>query len=342
MGRPTDQLPVRLTGLRAMNRRRFLRAVVGVTGPTALVGMAGCGASVAEPVPAATVASFPGNVAPPLLIDAARFAADRAGSALPLVVDLSPLRVHRAGHVPGAVHGWWQDTMDPYYEVYGVVLKTREEPFTHPTVLGSLGIDGNRPVIFYDDDRNRYAARLVWYLRYLGLSVGAVLDGGLAAWRGAGGEVEEGKREPPDVSPPPIDGQGGIIGTRELAERLGDPTLTILDARSAEEAADDLNGTLRLGRVPGAIRLPWTATLRDDAGRLKSPEELAALYANAAVLPDREIAIVARFGVETGQPWLVLTLLGYPRVRVYDQGWAEWGAETSDLPLEPLGEVATG
>jgi thiosulfate/3-mercaptopyruvate sulfurtransferase len=217
-----------------------------------------------------------------------------------------------------------------------VVLKTREEPFTHPTVLASFGIDGNRPVVFYDDDRNRHAARLVWYLRYLGLPPAAVLDGGLAAWRGAGGEVETGEREPPDASPPPIVGQGGIIGTRELAERLGDPTLTILDARGDEETVDDLNGTLRVGRVPGAIRVPWTATLRDGAGRLMDPTELAALFANAGVVPAREVAVVARFGVETGQPWLVLALLGYPRVRVYDQGWAEWGAETSNLPIEPL------
>jgi thiosulfate/3-mercaptopyruvate sulfurtransferase len=169
-----------------------------------------------------------------------------------------------------------------------------------------------------------------------------VLDGGLAAWRGADGAIEEGERDIPDVAPPAIDGQGGIIGTRELAERLGDPRLTILDSRSDDEAADDLNGTRRVGQIPGSIRVPWTATLRDDAGRLKSPEELAAQFLAAGVAPEREVAVVARFGVETGQPWWVLRLLGYPTVRVYDQGWAEWGAETSGLPIEALSTPAAG
>jgi thiosulfate/3-mercaptopyruvate sulfurtransferase len=324
-----------------LSRRDVLRLAAMLAGTGAVGGLAGCG-SIADAVPAATVALFPGNGDPPLLIDAAGLDRLLSAAAPPLVVDLSPPRTYRAGHVPGAVHGWWQDTMDPYYNVYGVVLKTREEPFTHPTVLAGFGIDGARTVVFYDNSQNRYAARLVWYLRYLGLSVGAVLDGGLAGWRGAGGRVETGERPTPEVEPPAIDGQGGIIGTRELAERLGDPTLTILDSRGDDEAADDLNGTLRLGQIPGAIRLPWTASLRDDAGRMKSPEELTALFAATGVMPEREIAVVARFGVETGQPWLVLTLLGYPTVRVYDQGWAEWGAETSELPIEPLSSLAVG
>ncbi len=81
--------------------------------------------------------------------------------------------------------------------------------------------------------------------------------------------------------------------------------------------------------------MPWSATLRDNSGRLKSPDELAALFATAGVTPDREVVIYARFGVETAQTWLVLSLLGYPNVRVYDQGWAEW-ASKPDLPIEPL------
>jgi thiosulfate/3-mercaptopyruvate sulfurtransferase len=233
--------------------------------------------------------------------------------------------------------------MDPYYDVYGVVLKDRDAPFTHAHVLADLGIGDRTDLVLYDADRNRYAARLVWYLRYLGHQRASVLDGGLAAWRGAGGEVEDGENGAPAAPPATIDGQAGfIIGTRELAERLGDPSLTILDTRTDDEAGDDLNGTLRSGQIPGSVRIPWTATLRDEAGRLRSPEELGALLAAAGITPEREIAIVARFGVETGQPWLALKLLGHQVVRVYDQAWAEWGRKISDLPIEPLGSAVAG
>ena len=294
-----------------------------------------------SPIPPAPVPPFVGNGDPPLLVDA-DWLADRLAAPgtedRPLVVDLSPLRTFRAGHVPGAIHGWWQDTMDPYYDVYGVVLKNREEPFTHARVLADLGIGDTTHVVLYDADRNRYAARLAWYLRYLGHQPASVLDGGVAAWRGAGRQVEGSEGSAPSAPGATIDGQGGfIIGTRELAGRLGDPALAILDTRTEQEADDDLNGTLRIGQIPGSVRVPWTATLRDGAGRLRSPEELSALFTSVGVVPEREVAIVARFGVETGQPWLTLKLLGYQAVRVYDQAWAEWGRKVSDLPIEPLG-----
>ena len=325
-----------------LDRRRLLRLAAGAAGLGCLTGLAGCGEP-ATPVPAATVAPFAGNGNPALLIDAAGLRAALAAPPVaerPLVVDLSPPRTYRAGHVPGAVKGWWQDTMDPHDPVYGVVLRARPEPFTHARVLADLGIGEATNVVVYDDERNRYAARFVWYLRYVSHDRAAVLDGGLAGWRGTGGKVEEGEREPP--STPPVEANGRrsfVVDTEELAARLGDPALAILDSRTDEEAADDLNATLPLGQIPGSIRVPWTATLRDDAGRLRSPEELTALFAAAGVTPDREVAVVARFGAETGQPWLVLKLLGYPRVRVYDRGWAEW-ATSPELPIEPVSPAA--
>jgi thiosulfate/3-mercaptopyruvate sulfurtransferase len=341
----------RLVPARLDSSRLSRRLLIG--GAAAATCAAGVGAlslaareEIVPPVSPAPVPLFDGNGDPPLLVDpgwlADRLAAPRPADR-PLVIDLSPLRTHRAGHVPGAVHGWWQDTMDPYYDVYGVVLKSREAPFTHDEVLAALGIGDATDVVLYDSESNRYAARLVWYLRYLGHPRAAVLDGGLAAWRGTGGEVEGGERDTPAAPTATRDGQGGfIIGTRELAERLGDPALAILDTRTDAEADDDLNGTLRSGQIPGSIRVPWTATLRDEAGRLRSPEELNALLAAVGIVPEREVAVVARFGVETGQPWLVLKLLGYPAVRVYDQAWAEWGRKASDLPIEPLAPPAAG
>ena len=333
-------------------RRDLLRWSAGLTCLMGAPSLAACGEPI-EPAPAAPVAAFAGNGAPPLLVDAA-WLRDRlaAGSPAdrPRIVDLSPLRTYRAGHVPGAVHGWWQDTLDPHDDVYGVVLgatpaatELRPEPATHAEILRELGIGDGDTAVFYDADRNRYAARLVWYLRYLGQPAAAILDGGLAAWRGTGNAVETDERDVSlPVRPAPIQLRDElIVSTHELAERLHDPSLAILDARTAGEADDDLNNALPLGQILGSIRIPWTASLRDDVGRLKSPDDLRVLFAAAGIGPEREVAVVARFGVETGQPWLVLTLLGYPRLRVYDRGWAGWAA-TPGLPVAPLGPIATG
>jgi thiosulfate/3-mercaptopyruvate sulfurtransferase len=334
--RPTSRTGAAGTAI-GPTRRRLLGLAAGAAGLATLPAPAGRGETIA-PVPAATVPAFAGNGDPPLLVEAAwlRSRIEAAAAERPRVVDLSPLRSYRAGHVPGAVHGWWQDTIAPDADVYGVVFTSDAEPFTRADVLEDLGIGDGTTVVCYDDDRNRRAAHLVWYLRYLGHDAASVLDGGLAAWSGAGGAVDDGERAAPAADPATIRPRTEfIIDTSELSVRLDDPILAILDARTDDEATDDLNGTLAIGRIPGSIRVPWTATVRDEAGRLRPPDELAALFAGSGITPEREIAIVARFGVEAGQPWLVLNLLGYPSVRVYDRGWAGWVA-TPGAPVEPL------
>lgn len=322
--------------LTSCSRRSLLAGTLGITG----LGLVGCRGTAIQEAPPGTVAPFPGIGDPPLLGDVAwlRARQDDPAAGRLVLLDYSDLPTYRRGHIPGAVHAWWQDWIDPFSDIYGVLLSTQNVETARTDLLAELGIDDDSTVIAYDAAQNRYAARLVWILRYLGHPAAAILDGGLGAWLGAGGESSRDAADAPKAGAATIDRtREWIIPLDELRERRTDPTLVILDARTNEEATDDLNGLLRIGQVPGSVRVPWTTTLRDDAGRLRSPEELIALYRSAGVTPDKEIAVVARFGVETGQPWLVLSLLGYPTVRIFDRGWANWGRKDLDLPLEPLG-----
>src|SRR5215207_3449444 len=105
-GRRADRrTPLRIT------RRADLRLTAGV--------LAGAMAS-RMPSPAWAQPAFPGNVDPPLLVDPTWLQAEAEANIR--VLDCSPLRTYEDAHIPGAIHAWWQDTMDPNKPTYGSVL----------------------------------------------------------------------------------------------------------------------------------------------------------------------------------------------------------------------------
>ena len=69
-------------------------------------------------------------------------------------------------------------------------------------VFGRLGIGPDSVVVAYDHVSGLFAARLWWMLRYLGHGQVAVLDGGMDAWKQAGGSLVPGRRRGrPGISP---------------------------------------------------------------------------------------------------------------------------------------------
>jgi thiosulfate/3-mercaptopyruvate sulfurtransferase len=324
---------------RPLTRRQFGKIVLG--GLAVGAGCDACGGAL--PIaPAATIAAFPGHLARPLLVDAAWLRGALQGEIEPpLVIDVSAIRRYRTGHIPGAVHAWWQDTIEVDDPVYGTVVQpiNSTDQRKRLRVLETFGIEDGRQVVVYDDDRGRWAARMVWFLRFLGHDEVAALDGGLAAWRGNGGPTTAKGADPPSGLPPTVTPRVGYYvgtdGDDGLVARLADPATLLVDVRTDREARDDVNDLLPVGRIPGAVSLPWDLTLRDDTGRLKSPEALSALLESAGLSPERRVVLYARFGVETAQTWLVLKLMGYPDVVVYDRGWAGW-ATTPGLPIASL------
>jgi thiosulfate/3-mercaptopyruvate sulfurtransferase len=116
-----------------------------------------------------------------------------------------------------------------------------------------------------------------------------------------------------------------VIELPELAARLDDPGLTILDVRSRPEFTGERGyaSDPRQGRIPGARHL-WINELI-----MRSPEEIRELVG----LPGgAEIVAYCHSGVRSAHAVEALRTAGY-RARNYVGSWHEWSRHP-DLPAE--------
>jgi thiosulfate/3-mercaptopyruvate sulfurtransferase len=157
------------------------------------------------------------------------------------------------------------------------------------------------------------AARLWWLLRHFGHEQVAVLDGGIGAWRGA---LSEGDEEVGGASFEPRERQGDTIEADEIAERLGDGHLLLLDARSEERYRGAPGIDAVGGRIPGATNLPFT--------------EASSIPAD--VLAAEDIVVYCGSGITACVDLLALEHAGRGDAKLYPGSWSEW--IQLDLPIE--------
>ena len=122
-------------------------------------------------------------------------------------------------------------------------------------------------------------------LRYFGHRAVCVLDGGMAAWKAAGGQTEKSAATPKagDFSAA-APYKAGLISFDELCRDVENSTADqIIDARASERfngLAPEPRAGLRSGHIPGSLNLP-IGSLLDGSGKLKSVEDLQKLFDEA-------------------------------------------------------------
>jgi thiosulfate/3-mercaptopyruvate sulfurtransferase len=215
---------------------------------------------------------------------------------------------------------------------------TRRDPATNElpapeqlvALVKELGLSYQSRIIIYGEPIP--AARLYFTLDYLGLGGRAsVLNGGLAAWRAAGGSIST---EAPavtatDFTPRPWTFL--VVDSALVLSRLGDTATKLVDARSPDEYSGKTNAEgVRPGHIPGAANVDWTTLVRD--GQFRPASELQTLFEQAGVRPEHEVVVYCQSGARASVTWFIAKYLGW-RPRLYDGAMEEWG-RSAGLPVE--------
>jgi thiosulfate/3-mercaptopyruvate sulfurtransferase len=195
------------------------------------------------------------------------------------------------------------------------------------------GLHDGDPVVVTDDGPGTAAARAWWLLRWAGVADVRILDGGLAAWRRAGGPVEAG-----DVVPAPGDvtlaGGGLPVLDADAAAALPSSGGVLLDARAGERYRGEVEPIdPRAGHVPGAVSAPTTGNLGAD-GTFHPVAVLTERFAALGVRPGTPVGVYCGSGVTAAHEVAALAAAGI-EAALYPGSWSQWSAD----PARP---AATG
>ena len=130
-----------------------------------------------------------------------------------------------------------------------------------------------------------------------------------------------------------------LAETDWLADRLGDPTIKLVDARSGNEYA--------AGHLPGAVTIDGFGKLpRDDKGDAGEPDEFAKLAGSLGISNDSTVVIYDTPSQRMGMVAWTFMYYGHADVRILDGGLVKWSAEgrpmsTDFSPSSPVTYSAT-
>ncbi|MBZ4018861.1 sulfurtransferase [Streptomyces purpurogeneiscleroticus] len=265
------------------------------------------------------------------IISATELASELAGGTPPVLLDVrwqlggpSGHAEYATGHLPGAVY------VDLDADLAGPAGSGGRHPLPDPedfaAAMRAAGVSGDRAVVVYDGGQGWAAARAWWLLRWAGHEDVRALDGGLPAWRAAGGELTD---EEPAPKPGDFTAALGAVPvlTADEAAALARRGV-LLDARAAERYRGEVEPIDPVaGHIPGARSAPTGENVAAD-GRFRPAAELAERFSALGAAPGAEVGVYCGSGVSAAHEVLALAVAGVPAA-LYVGSWSEWSGDAS-------------
>jgi thiosulfate/3-mercaptopyruvate sulfurtransferase len=234
------------------------------------------------------------------------------------------------GHIPGSAHVDLLEALSDRSSAYRFMLPPSSQV---ATVMSDLGVGVGTQVVLYDRDVNMWAARVWWILRAIGFDAAAVLDGGWKSWTRAG--------LPTSTATAPKHPRGEFeiaprselfVGKDDVLAAIDDDGVRLVNALGASEHCGETANYGRRGHIPGAINVPAASLVDPDTHMYLDIEALRARFAPALNPGTRRVVTYCGGGIAASSDALILSLLGWDDVSIYDASMSEWGSDPA-LPL---------
>ncbi len=254
------------------------------------------------------------------------------------VIDIRSPKAHAEQHIPGAVsapYGGWRGPgsnpgeLPPLPKLTALVQKLGLSPATHAVVVSS------------GDDATDFgaAARVYWTLKVLGLKELSVLNGGMAAWAGAGLPQDTAPVSVAASSYAPAALDTSLIASRdEVQAQLGKGTQRLVDARpvafftgQTRHAASLVPGTLK-----GAANLEYTRWFAPDSSTMLPADQVRQIAAESPAAPGTvETVSFCNTGHWAAINWFALSeVAGQPGVKMYPGSMVDWSQHAGEEGMD--------
>jgi len=225
------------------------------------------------------------------------------------------------GHIPGAAYFDHEKFSDPNGK-YEYTLLPRAKLAAQ---IGEIGISNDTEVVFYSWGMLPYGARAWWILRYAGHTRVRVLDGGMAAWQNAGGQLEQEVRHYEPTTFKACFNPELFADKEEVRDALQDPRISVVDVLPpvSYEGA----------HITGSANLSCMDLMHDMDSFL--PNDKLAIRLQETSQYERIITYCGG-GIAAALSAMAHVMVGQENVAVYDGSLYEWIGE--GLPMTGNGK----
>lgn len=221
------------------------------------------------------------------------------------------------GHIPGAAyfdHAKFSDSNSPY-----MCTISPEELLA--AQIGNAGISNDAEVVVYACGMIPYAVRAWWVLRYAGHDNVRILNGGITAWKNAGGLIETEARHYEPSQFEPHFAPGMFASKEEILASAEDGEIAIVNVLPPV--------SYEARHIPGSINLSCMDLMQGDMMQGMDyllPDEK--LISRLSELSDhKRIITYCGGGIAATVNAVGHLIAGHENVAVYDGSLYEWLAE---------------